>query len=61
MQRELAALEKHEREQAASIDLWFEGIPQEEGSFLRWYHEDINADADGTSSIPSSSRCGCQP
>ena len=29
MQRELAALEKQEREQAASIDLWFEGLPQE--------------------------------
>ena len=60
-QRELAALEKQEREQEASIDLWFEGLPHEEGSFLRWYHEDIKADADGTTSIPSSSRSGCQP
>jgi hypothetical protein len=56
MQRELAALEKQEREQTASIDLWFEGLPHEEESFLRWYHEDIKADADGTNSIPSSSR-----
>ena len=56
MQRELAALEKQEREQNASIDLWFAGLPQEEGSFLRWYHDEIKADADGTNSIPSSSR-----
>ena len=41
MQRELAALEKQEREQTASIDLWLAGLPQEEGSFLGWYHEDI--------------------
>ena len=60
-QRELAALEKQDREQEASIDLWFEGLPQEEGSFLRWYHEDIKADADGTTSIPFLSRSGCQP
>ena len=61
MQRELAALEKQEREQTASIDLWWDGLPQEEGSFLRWYHEDVKADADGTNSIASSSRSGCQP
>ena len=61
MQRELAALEKQEREQTASIDLWLAGLPQEEGSFLGWYHEDIKADVDGTNSIPSSSRSGCQP
>ena len=60
-QRELQALQKQEQEQTASIDLWFEGLPQEERSYLKWYQEVMTADAASTNSIPSSSCMGCQP
>ena len=55
MQRELAALEKQEREQTASIHMWYDRLPQGEASLLRWYEEDIKTDADSTIFSPSSS------
>ena len=70
-ERELAVLVNQDREQEASIDLWFAGLPEEEASFVLGYlkkkKEDKKADAESTNSIPSSnafpssSSRGCQP
>ena len=49
--RELAALEEQEREQTDSIHQWFDRLPEEEASFLRWYEEEMKADADSMRSI----------
>ena len=53
LQRELAALEKQEREQTDSINTWFDSLPQEEASFSRWYEEEMKADADSMTPIQS--------
>ena len=53
LQRECEALEKKVKEQNDNMDTWFRNLPQEEASFSRWYEEEMKADADSMTPIPS--------